>query len=184
MSGSLIFVSGVSGAGKSTLIRFVLENSANLICLKTLTTRPQRQGEEDSLEYEFVTNDEYEEARSHSERWDHTKYKGFKYGADVEFIKQRLVQGTDVICSVVPDWQTVEEMTQLYQAKPKTIWIDTPQSVAAERIADDALRASRQEKDGAKQHFDYIFEPAGDVATDCNAFMKLLASMTGKSDNH
>lgn len=86
MPGSLIFVSGISGAGKSTLIRFVLENSTNFIYLKTLTTRPQRQGEEDSLEYEFVTNSDYDEARSHSELWDHTEYKGFKYGADVEYI--------------------------------------------------------------------------------------------------
>ncbi len=174
MQGSLIFVSGLSGAGKTTLIRHALENTTNLIYLKTHTTRPRRPGEGSSPEYEFVADDEYEESRRHSKQWDHTEYGGYKYGADVEFIRQRLAQGADVICAVAPNLQVIEGMTSLYGTLSKTIWINTPEQIAQRRIADDAQRASRKEDDSARQYFDYVFEPTGDIKVDCRAFLQLL----------
>lgn len=177
MPGSLIFVSGISGAGKSTLIRYAVQHSTNLIYLKTLTTRPPRENE-DSEEYSFVANNKYEKARAESQEWDHTEYNGYKYGADVGFIKQRLAQGVDVICSVAPDLPVIQVMTKLYGTKPKLVWIDTPRRIAQERVAEDAKRSQRQEDDSVKQHFDHIFTPSGNLQTDRVSFLELIEAIS------
>ncbi len=177
MLGRLILVSGISGAGKTTLIRYALENSANLIYLITFTTRPQRLGEEDSLEYRFITADKYEEVRLYSKKWDHTEYKGFNYGANVELIRQRLAQGTNIICSIAPDIDTINSMKHLYGIEPVLLWIDTPALVAQQRTTGDSIRSSRDDDNSVKQYFKYFFTPKGELDKDYTNFLVMLEEL-------
>lgn len=177
MKGSLLFVSGLSGAGKTTLIDYALRNIPALEYLKTVTTRPQRAGEESSHEYVFVGDAEYERCKLASQHWDHTEYNGYKYGADVEDVRHKLEKGIDIICSVAPDRQVIADMTKLYDERPITVWIDTSREVARARISDDVVRRSRDEDESIKREFDSIFTPAGDLGSDYSNFADLIRAL-------
>jgi guanylate kinase len=174
MIGRLIFVSGVSGAGKTTLTKEALENVPNLKYLKTHTTRPQRKNEEASHEYIFVSPQKYASLKKQNPQWNHTGYNGFDYGADVSEIKQLLNKGVNIICSVVPDQEVIDEMSQLYGTKAITIWLDTPGETAVRRIKKDRLRHLRSEKINLAESSDYIFNPKGVLKEDKRLFIELI----------
>jgi len=57
-SGMLFVISSPSGAGKTTLARMVAD-SQKLVFSVSYTTRAPRPGERDSVDYKFVTDDEF-----------------------------------------------------------------------------------------------------------------------------
>ena len=174
MAGTLIFVSGLSGAGKTTLIRAAMEQISDLSYLRTVTTRPPRQGETNGIEYQFVTESEYEAARAGSAQWDHSEYQGYKYGADVAEIKACILAGGNVICSIAPSAEILAQMKHLFGAESATVWIDTPAAIANARIASDALRSARSEDTSLRENMQYVFTPVNQLANDISAFITLI----------
>lgn len=181
MPGKLIFVSGLSGAGKTTLVGAALANIPELHYVRTVTTRPPRKGETGSFEYDFVSEDEYARRRSASAGWDHTKYMGHEYGADIAAVKTWLEGGQPVICSVAPDLFIINEMQEHYGMKPIKIWINAPVRVAKQRLQDDLDRLSRAETDRVKGDFDFIFEPTGNLAADKREFTRILENVLARN---
>jgi guanylate kinase len=59
MARPVFVVTGPSGAGKGTLIRGLLDRVAGVEVAVSATTRPQRPGERDGLEYWFLSDDEF-----------------------------------------------------------------------------------------------------------------------------
>lgn len=177
MAGKLIFVSGLSGSGKTTLISEALKAINNLSYLKTSTTRPMRPDEAQSIEYDFVTAEEYERLMQSSHNWDHTEYKGFNYGANIANTTSKLAKNKHVICSVVPDRQIIDSMSILYGSKPVTIWIDASSKVSRNRVSNDKLRAARKESERIKESFDYLFIPIGNLDRDSKEFIGLISDI-------
>lgn len=174
MPGKLIFVSGISGAGKTTLIGAALRQLPQLHYLQTVTTRPPRVGETDSFEYKFVDETTYETLKKSSDNWDHTDYQGHKYGADIAAVKAWLHNDQPVICAVAPDLIIINEMEERYGTKPVKIWIDTPASVAKQRIQNDLDRLQRRETERVKSAFDFVFQPSGKIDKDDKDFSNIL----------
>jgi len=59
--GRLVIVSGPSGAGKTTVLRKVFERSRQpLVASVSATTRPQRPGEVDGVDYHFLSEREFQ----------------------------------------------------------------------------------------------------------------------------
>ena len=54
--GLLFVLSSPSGAGKSTIARMILEADDGIGLSVSATTRPIRPGEEDGVDYHFVSN--------------------------------------------------------------------------------------------------------------------------------
>jgi guanylate kinase len=62
--GRLVVISGPSGVGKSTVVRALMERLADRVHLSTsATTRPSRAGEQDGIEYHFLTDAEFARRR-------------------------------------------------------------------------------------------------------------------------
>jgi len=61
--GRLICISGPSGAGKTTLLRKVFQRCPRLVRSVSATTRPPRPGEQDGVDYHFLTPDEFARRR-------------------------------------------------------------------------------------------------------------------------
>jgi len=58
--GQLIVLSGPSGVGKSTVISELLSERENIYFSVSFTTRQPRVGEEDGVNYNFVSREQFE----------------------------------------------------------------------------------------------------------------------------
>jgi guanylate kinase len=81
-SSSPVFViTGPSGAGKGTLIRALVERVPDLEVAVSATTRPQRPGESNGVEYWFLGEDEFVARIGAGEFLEHVRYvSGKRYG--------------------------------------------------------------------------------------------------------
>ena len=57
----LVILSGVSGAGKDTIKKELIKRMENVISLPSFTSRGPRPGEEEGVQYHFITKDEFKE---------------------------------------------------------------------------------------------------------------------------
>jgi guanylate kinase len=74
-------ITGPSGAGKGTLIKALVERVPVLEVAISATTRPQRPGETDGVEYHFLTEAEFVEQIDRGAFLEHVKYvSGKRYG--------------------------------------------------------------------------------------------------------
>jgi guanylate kinase len=192
-SGDLILATGFYGAGKSTLARTALDALDNLEYLQTITTRQPRQEEIEygSIEYEFVSPEEYAARRAASRHWDHMHLQEHSYGADVDDVNQKLARGIGIICCTAPDKDVVSQMSNLYAASPVVVWIDTLLELANKRLlaSGNERRIGRihytvqSEANAAKikQLASIIFKPTNNPKVDETAFIGTVQSIMGKS---
>ena len=58
--GTIFYIIGKSSSGKDTIFNYIRDKKdLGLVAITPYTTRPIRDGEEESVQYHFVTNDEY-----------------------------------------------------------------------------------------------------------------------------
>ena len=69
--GTLLVVSGFSGAGKGTVLSKVLEKRSDLYYSVSFTTRAPRTGEQDGVNYHFVTREAFQERIDRGEFLEH-----------------------------------------------------------------------------------------------------------------
>ena len=67
--GQLIVLSGPSGVGKSTVISELLSERENIYFSVSFTTRQPRVGEEDGVNYNFVSREQFESMISAVSCW-------------------------------------------------------------------------------------------------------------------
>ena len=63
LQGKLIVISGPSGVGKTTLLKKLFERCPGLISSISATTRPPRPGERHTVDYYFLTPEDFERRR-------------------------------------------------------------------------------------------------------------------------
>jgi len=74
-------VTGPSGAGKGTLIKLLVQRVPGLEVAVSATTRPQRPGEQDGVDYWFLTDEEFTRRVERDELLEHVTYvSGRRYG--------------------------------------------------------------------------------------------------------
>lgn len=98
--GTLVVVSGFSGAGKGTVLAQVLDRRPDLYFSVSFTTRPPRQGEQDGVNYHFVTREEFQARINRGEFLEYAEYVGNYYGTSMRVIREKLEQGIDVILEI------------------------------------------------------------------------------------
>ncbi|MCI5690766.1 MAG: guanylate kinase [Clostridiales bacterium] len=98
--GTLVVVSGFSGAGKGTVLAQVLARRPDLYFSVSFTTRPPRQGEQDGVNYHFVTREEFQARINRGEFLEYAEYVGNYYGTSMRVIREKLEQGIDVILEI------------------------------------------------------------------------------------
>jgi guanylate kinase len=104
--GKLIIISGPSGAGKSTVVRRLIETCpAPLVLSVSATTRPPRPGEQDGVDYHFLSPAEFARRRDRGEMLECFEVfgRGYWYGTPRREVSTSLAEGKWVVLEIDVD---------------------------------------------------------------------------------
>ena len=93
-------ITGPSGVGKGTLIRTLRERVPELALSVSATTRAPRPGEEDGVDYHFLSPEEFERRVRAGEFVEHARYSGRRYGTLRSELERRLAAGAPVVLEI------------------------------------------------------------------------------------
>ena len=104
--GKLLVISGPSGVGKSTVVREVLERSQDRLRLSiSATTRSPRPGEQNGVDYHFLSDEEFSRRRDAGEFLECIEVfgQGLWYGTLWDEVRPFLAEGKWVLLEVDVD---------------------------------------------------------------------------------
>jgi len=127
--GTLFIISAPSGAGKTSLVAEILKRVANIKASVSHTTRACRPGEQDGVNYFFVSKNQFQEMIKNADFLEHAEVFGNYYGTSERWVRDSLADGTDVILEI--DWQGAEQTRQQFPSS-KSIFILPPSIQALE----------------------------------------------------
>lgn len=116
--GKLLVLSGPSGAGKSTVVSKLMERRDDVCFSVSATTRAPRPGEQDGVNYFFVTRERFDEMVRTGAMLEHAEYVGNCYGTPRAYVEQRLEAGYNVILDI-----EVQGARQVMEAAPEAVLV-------------------------------------------------------------
>lgn len=99
-TGQLYILSAPSGCGKTTILRKVMTNINGLVFSVSHTTRAPRSGERNSVDYHFVTEEEFRRMRDDNLFLEWAEVHGNYYGTSRPAVLEQLANGQDVILDI------------------------------------------------------------------------------------
>ena len=97
MKGNLFVVSAPSGTGKTTSVDALVSRVPGLEMSCSYTSRPPRPGEQNGVDYHFVSRNRFETMRSAGDLLEWAEVFGHFYGTSVTDTRQRLDGGIDLV---------------------------------------------------------------------------------------
>jgi guanylate kinase len=116
--GQLLIVSAPSGAGKTSLIKALMAQDERVEVSVSHTTRPQRPGEVEGVNYFFISTEAFREMREAGAFFESAEVFGHFYGTSLTQLEARLSDGADVILEI--DWQGAQQVRKLL---PDSAWL-------------------------------------------------------------
>ncbi|HGD2915336.1 TPA: guanylate kinase [Streptococcus agalactiae] len=99
--GLLIVFSGPSGVGKGTVRQEIFSTPDHKFDYSvSMTTRPQRPGEVDGVDYFFRTREEFEALIKEGQMLEYAEYVGNYYGTPLSYVNETLDKGIDVFLEI------------------------------------------------------------------------------------
>ena len=146
---NVIFIMGFSGSGKSELYkRLNVEYPDKVFYPKSYTTRSPRSDVEslESLEYQFISEEDYFLRKSKSSLWSEAIIHNNYYGIDISSIYDILCQtNLKIIRHVYPGYEPISEMVNYFENfAVKQIFIMAKAQIRESRIQNnDKVRLKR-----------------------------------------
>ena len=190
--GQLLIVSAPSGAGKTSLIKALMEQDQRVEVSVSHTTRPQRPGEVEGVNYFFISTEVFHEMREAGAFFESAEVFGHFYGTSLTQLEDRLSDGADVILEI--DWQGAQQVRKLL---PDSAWLFIlPPSLEAlksrlqargqdaEDTIDLRMRAARDEMSHWDEADYLIINDQFDVALEAlQALVRSLRLRTGQQQS-
>jgi guanylate kinase len=96
----LTVLSGPAGVGKSSVVGYLRRKHPQIWHSVSATTRPQRPGETDGLDYYYVDGEEFGRMLRDGELLEHAQYAGNWYGTPRHPVDDRLAAGDPVLLEI------------------------------------------------------------------------------------
>ncbi len=178
-SGSLLVLTGPSGVGKGSLRVFLSKQMPWLKESVSATTRAQRPGEEDGVDYFFVSRTDFEQMIADNALIEWAEFAGNYYGTPKAFFENTLAQGNSILLEI--EVQGALNIKRLFP-QAHLIFIEPPSLEALEarlrnrNTNDEAdiqrrLETARSEL-AQKSQFDYVV--MNDVLENCQEELTAL----------
>lgn len=117
--GLLIVFSGPSGVGKGTVRKEIFSTPDHKFEYSvSMTTRPQRPGEVDGVDYFFRSREEFEDLIRQGQMLEYAEYVGNYYGTPLTYVNETLNRGIDVFLEI-----EVQGALQVKQKVPDGVFI-------------------------------------------------------------
>ena len=185
-------MSAPSGAGKTSLIKALMEQDQRVEVSVSHTTRPQRPGEVEGVNYFYVSTETFHEMREAGAFFESAEVFGHFYGTSLTQLEARLSDGADVILEI--DWQGAQQVRKLL---PDSAWLFIlPPSLEAlrsrlqsrgqdaEDTIDLRMRAARDEMSHWDEADYLIINDQFDVALEAlQALVRSLRLRTGQQQS-
>ena len=111
-NGCLFIVSGPSGAGKTSIAAPVLAALDRIAMSVSLTTRKPRAGEVDGVDYQFISEADFDRRVAAGEFAEWARVHGFRYGTSKLAIDRAIDDGQDLLLDI--DVQGAEQLKRSY----------------------------------------------------------------------
>lgn len=141
-TGTLYIIAAPSGAGKTSLVKALLTGLEQVEVSVSYTTRPPRPGEQDGVDYHFISATEFRQLIATGALLEYAKVLKYDYyyGTGRDRVLSRLAAGSDVILEI--DWQGAQQVREQF-SDCCGVFILPPSRAALEQ----RLRARGQDSD-------------------------------------
>ena len=98
----VVVIAGPSGVGKSSIIDGILKKCKNFAFLVSATTRPKRPGEQDKINYYFLSDDEFKKYLDEGliPEYRFVEKTGYYYGTFLPDLHEKIEKGKIVIADL------------------------------------------------------------------------------------
>ncbi len=111
-------ITGPSGVGKGTLIRGLRERLPQLELSVSATTRAPRPGEEDGVDYHFLSREDFDGRVQEGDFVEHADYAGRSYGTLRSELDRRVSDGVPIVLEI-----EVQGARQVRAAMPEAVQV-------------------------------------------------------------
>ena len=106
--GILYVMSAPSGAGKTTICKMIKSHEPELRQSISFTTRPMRSGEEEGVDYHFVTTETFDQMVAEGAFAEWAEVHGNCYGTALATLEEARQAGADILLDI--DFQGAEQL--------------------------------------------------------------------------
>jgi len=158
MKGTLYIISAPSGAGKTSLVKALVDADPHLKVSVSHTTRTQREGEQDGVNYHFIDKATFAEMVGKGAFLEHAHVFGNDYGTSRQWVEQQLDEAFDVILEI--DWQGAQTVRAAFPEAVSIFILPPSKEVLEQRLrdrgqdAEDVIARRMQEADSELSHQD------------------------------
>ena len=117
----LVILSGVSGAGKDTIKKELMKRDSRIISLPSYTSRKPREGEEEGVQYHFITKEEFEKKIKDNEFYENDLHHENYYGTSRKLMNDKIASGKIIVKDI--EVNGTENLIKLLKNETKLVTI-------------------------------------------------------------
>lgn len=164
----LVILSGVSGAGKDTIKKELIKRMDKVISLPSYTSRKPRNGEEEGVQYHFISKEEFKEKIKNNELYEYDIHHENYYGTSRKLMNEKINSGKIIVKDIEVNGTENLIKTLKYETKLVTIFLKVNKEELKHRLLNRGdnlsetemeLRLSRLQYEESKIHlYDYVIK--------------------------
>ena len=117
----LVILSGVSGAGKDTIKKELIQRLEEVESLPSFTSRNPRVGEEEGIQYHFITKEQFEEKIKNNEFYEYDLHHENYYGTSRKLMNDKIQSGKIIVKDI--EVNGTENLVKLLKEDTKIVTI-------------------------------------------------------------